>query len=101
MAVQKETIENPGTTAATISSIIALIMIRNRPNVSTLIGKEITIKSGFSVAFTMPSTIPANNILTKFSNCIPATIWLTIKNEIALIIQEAIILLFMLTPPLT
>jgi len=93
-AVQKELIEKPGTTAATVSRTIPLIMRRKIPSVTILIGRDIMTKKGFNVAFTMPNTIPASKILIKLLNSTPDRILLTTKNEIALIIQEAITLLF-------
>lgn len=54
IAYQKLEIENPGDSAATISSDTAFTMKINKPRVMIVIGKANKLRMGFMTAFTIP-----------------------------------------------
>jgi hypothetical protein len=88
IASQKEEILNPESNAATISRTTPFITKRKIPNVTTSIGKEMKISTGFTIALHIPSKMPARTRLQRFSNRNPCKILLTTKKETILIAQE-------------
>lgn len=54
IAYQKLEIENPGDSAATISSDAAFTMKMNRPKVIIVTGSASRFRMGFMIAFTIP-----------------------------------------------
>ena len=72
-AVQPSTI-NPGTTAAAINNITALITKAKRPKVIMVIGRVISSKIGLIKVLTKPKTIPAKIAVVKSATFTPGTI---------------------------
>jgi len=74
MADQKDTIENPGISQATISSKIAFITSVNKPNVIMFMGNVSILSTGFIIIFRIPKIKAAIRASTKLLTDIPEMI---------------------------
>jgi hypothetical protein len=70
-AHQKPSIVNPGTSLLARMIIKALITNRNNPNVTMVIGRVRSTRSGFSKAFKMANTNAKTKAVVKLLMCTP------------------------------